>query len=342
MSNNSRRYRQNPDIMPEQDAILEQLAETDEPLPVGTWHTPPKAETDAPPIVTSARQAYEERRRALQREATAERKYAKKIAARRVIFTLGALALCLALTLGIRAYMQFSGKKLPVAQVAQSVSEAAEAKSEVLEQAMPQGLTLDPLPVVKKKRNSAWNLILPDAKNPLPADYVPRIAQVVRIDDTSEAQFDSRAVGALRQMLSDCAKAGLKPMIISAYRSHERQVFLFESMQQDYMAGGKTEKEAYDMTRTIRQIPGTSEHESGLATDITCSYQPELESTFEETPEFKWYRAHCAEYGFILRYPKDKQDITGIIYEPWHYRYVGVEDAKKIMEQGVCLEEYLD
>ncbi|MEG1069587.1 MAG: M15 family metallopeptidase [Ruthenibacterium sp.] len=339
--------------MSEQDAIQEQLAaqDTSETLPVGTWHTPPAKkqtqQTTSRPMahdhlqkatqIAPAKLSYEERQQFLRQMAADEKKDAFKATIRRVLFTLGTLAACLALTLGVRALAAKTGKDLPFADFAKHTA----AKSEVLEQTMPQGLTLDPLVLAKKERNSAWNLMLPNAEHPLPADYVPRLAQVVDIDATSGYQFDSRAVDALRQMLADCTKAGLRPMIISAYRSHERQTMLFESMQKDYMSQGKTEKEAYDITKSIRQIPGTSEHESGLATDITCVYQPDLEPTFENTPEFKWYYEHCADYGFILRYPKDKQDITGIMYEPWHYRYVGVEDAKKIMEQGVCLEEYL-
>mgnify|MGYP003434187684 FL=1 len=366
MSKNSRKYRHKPDAMPPKKAIDEQLEAEDAalPLPVGIWHTAPAAENNAtkapitekrtvakvattlpkasvkapePSHIAPAKLSYNERQLFLQREAAAEKKDTQKAMLRRILCTIGTLAACLALTLCVRAYMTRTGKPLPLA----GFGEHPAVESQILEQSMPQGLTLDPVVLAKKERNSAWNLMLPNEEHPLAADYVPRLAQVTDIDTTSGYQFDTRAVGALRQMLADCAKAGLQPMIVSAYRSHERQMYLFESMQQDYMAQGKTEKEAYDITRSIRQIPGTSEHESGLATDITCTYAPELESTFENTAEFKWYYAHCAEYGFVLRYPKDKQDITGIIYEPWHYRYVGVEDAKKIMEQGICLEEYL-
>lgn len=84
-------------------------------------------------------------------------------------------------------------------------------------------------------------------------------------------------------------------------------------------------------------VPGTSEHCLGYAADL-CS----LEENFENSDQFAWLQKHCAEYGFILRYPKDKVDITKISYEPWHYRYVGSNHAQIIMSQGLCLEEYLE
>ena len=103
-----------------------------------------------------------------------------------------------------------------------------------------------------------------------------------------------------------------------------------------------TYEQAADKAKTINAYPGTSEHELGLAADIvTPSYQM-LNSDFDKTATFKWLKTHCAEYGFILRYPKEKQDITRIIYEPWHYRYVGKEAASEIYSQGICLEEYIE
>ena len=88
-------------------------------------------------------------------------------------------------------------------------------------------------------------------------------------------------------------------------------------------------------------VPGTSEHQLGLAVDLVSSEYTGLDERQEETGSYQWLVKHCAEYGFILRYPNDKTEITGIIYEPWHFRYVGVEAAREIMDQGICLEEYL-
>ena len=116
---------------------------------------------------------------------------------------------------------------------------------------------------------------------------------------------------------------------------------MFNRKINQYKAKGYDDNEAYNIAKTIVAIPGTSEHNLGLAADIvTPSYQT-LDEGFAQTEAFRWLSENAADYGFILRYPKGKGDITGIIYEPWHYRYVGQAAAKVITEQGICLEEYL-
>ena len=112
-------------------------------------------------------------------------------------------------------------------------------------------------------------------------------------------------------------------------------------MIRDYLAMGYSNAEAYAATKRLRNVPGTSEHQTGLTVDIISQSYWQLDEGYAETYEAKWLKEHAAEYGFILRYPKDKTAITGTSFEPWHYRYVGVEDAQKIMAQGLCLEEYL-
>ena len=104
---------------------------------------------------------------------------------------------------------------------------------------------------------------------------------------------------------------------------------------------GCSREEAEEQAATMVALPGTSEHQLGLAVDIVDSEYQILESSQENTPVQRWLMEHCWEYGFILRYPKEKTQLTGIIYEPWHYRYVGKEAAKEIMNAGICLEEYL-
>ena len=105
---------------------------------------------------------------------------------------------------------------------------------------------------------------------------------------------------------------------------------------------GKTPLDAYDETKQSVAVPGTSEHATGLAMDITSSTYQELDDEQENTDEAKWLKANCANYGYILRYPTNKSDVTGIVYEPWHFRYVGKTAAKEIMKQGITLEEYLE
>ena len=128
-------------------------------------------------------------------------------------------------------------------------------------------------------------------------------------------------------MLADCRAAGYRPAICSAYRTQEKQAALYDTLVRKRMAQGLSQTEAQKQAATEVAVPGTSEHQLGLAVDLVdASYQ---------------VLAHCWEYGFILRYPAEKQDITGIIYEPWHYRYVGRDHAQAIRQSGQCLEEFL-
>ena len=129
-------------------------------------------------------------------------------------------------------------------------------------------------------------------------------------------------------------------MLCSAYRSVEKQQQLFDRSQQAYMAQGMSEEEAYAKTATETAIPGTSEHQTGLAADIVTPTYQMLDAGFADTPAGQWLSEHAAEYGFVLRYPQDKQEVTGTIYESWHYRFVGKTHAKLMKESGLCLEEY--
>lgn len=117
---------------------------------------------------------------------------------------------------------------------------------------------------------------------------------------------------------------------------------MFENKIKDFIGQGYTRKEAKKKAGTVVALPGTSEHEIGLAVDIVDVKYQLLEENQEKTETQKWLMKNCWKYGFILRYPKDKQKITGVIYEPWHYRFVGKENAKMIMKNNLCLEEYLE
>ena len=183
-----------------------------------------------------------------------------------------------------------------------------------------------------------WSLLLANTQNPLPDGYEP--PQLATIDAAGR-QVDSRIAQPLQQMIAAAEKDGAHLVVTSAYRSYERQEELFVSMIRDYLAMGYSNAEAYAATKRLRNVPGTSEHQTGLTVDIISQSYWQLDEGYAETYEAKWLKEHAAEYGFILRYPKDKTAITGTSFEPWHYRYVGVEDAQKIMAQGLCLEEYL-
>ena len=158
-----------------------------------------------------------------------------------------------------------------------------------------------------------------------------------------EQFMDARVKEPLEQMFAAAKADGIELVARSAYRSTQEQTTLFNSMKQDYINQGMSEEEAFAATKQWRNEPGTSEHETGLAVDIVgaADINAALVESLEERDWAVWLREHATEYGFILRYMKDKTDITGTSFEPWHYRYVGVEDAQKITAQGVCLEEYL-
>ena len=147
--------------------------------------------------------------------------------------------------------------------------------------------------------------------------------------------FDARAVDALKEFIAAARAEGLSVCLSSAYRSYNEQTYLFN--RKVSQCGGDEAAAARIVNR-----PGTSEHQLGLCADITDKFYEVKTQDLEKTALYQWMYAHCQDYGFILRYPADKQDITGVMYEPWHFRYVGKEAAAYIMENGLCLEEFLD
>ena len=170
----------------------------------------------------------------------------------------------------------------------------------------------------------------------IPADYT---SDIVNAEDGY--MIDSSCKDDLLQMLADCRKAGFDARITSAYRRPQTQINLYNNKVWYFLDLGYDEVTARKEAAKIIAVPGTSEHELGLAVDLVDSSYWVLDEAQEDTPAQKWLMAHCWEYGFILRYPNEKSDSTGIIYEPWHYRYVGKELALELKDTGLCLEEYL-
>lgn len=187
-----------------------------------------------------------------------------------------------------------------------------------------------------KQRSGDWKLTLVSASHPLEQGYEPELAEI-----ENNYYFDARAVKYLQQMLGDGRKEGLDFWVCSAYRTIEKQTELYENKVSRLEAEGMSHREALREAGTVVAYPGTSEHNLGLAVDIVARDYQILDEKQEQTEEQQWLMKNCWKYGFILRYPTDKTEETGIIYEPWHYRYVGMEAAREIMEQGICLEEYL-
>lgn len=187
-----------------------------------------------------------------------------------------------------------------------------------------------------KEEYKSRELLLINPWHLLPEDYEANLEDV-----EYGHKMDACAAEHLRDMLSDCRDAGFSPLICSSYRDRSKQEILFENDVRKFMYRGYSEEEAFEETAKSVAIPGSSEHEAGLAVDIVYLRYQVLDESQEQNDTQQWLMEHCMEYGFILRYPRDKQDITGITYEPWHYRYVGEKAAGEIMSRGICLEEYL-
>lgn len=181
-----------------------------------------------------------------------------------------------------------------------------------------------------------WSLVLINEVHPLDTEYRPELAEIV------EGKFvDTRILKELTAMLEDAVNEGMNMYICSAYRDYEEQRQVFNTTMVDWINQGKSPLEAYEETKISVAVPGTSEHASGLALDIVSTQYGELDEKQAETAEAKWLAENCWKYGFILRYPPEKSAVTGIIFEPWHYRYVGKDAAKEIKEKDITLEEYL-
>lgn len=185
-------------------------------------------------------------------------------------------------------------------------------------------------------------LILVNPWNKLPEDYLPELEEIPQADTEDPLYVDVRCAEALRQMIADCKDAGNYPYICSAYRSLEKQQFLYNNKIRRLVLEGTDPESAPDIAAMSVAKPNTSEHQLGLAVDIIDFFYTNLDKGQEETSTQQWLMENCWQYGFILRYPNGSSDITGIIYEPWHYRYVGEEAAQEIHELGLTLEEYLE
>ena len=179
----------------------------------------------------------------------------------------------------------------------------------------------------------SWEYILANGDNSID-EYVPPELVVV---GTNSQTFDSRIVDSLRAMIEDTQAQGLSVFVSSGYRSYSDQAANFIRVcNNNGVTDGKNSSGFY-----ITMPAGCSEHQTGLAADITDIYYPLKTSEIENTATFQYMSQHCQEFGFIVRFPKDKEEVTGVMYEPFHFRYVGVEAAEYITENGLCLEEFV-
>lgn len=176
-----------------------------------------------------------------------------------------------------------------------------------------------------------WNLILVNEDHPLPESFSVDCSQV------SGGTVDTRIAGALQNMIAAGEQDGVSIYVSSGYRSVERQRALFDRAVQQNLAKGMDWELADATAAKSIARPGRSEHNTGLAVDLNG-----VAEDFDTTAEYRWLQENAEDFGFILRFPADKESVTGIRFEPWHYCYVGVEHAKEMNRLGMCLEEYID
>ena len=181
-----------------------------------------------------------------------------------------------------------------------------------------------------------WCLILTNAEYPVPEDYEVELEAI----PGTEQSVDKRIYEPLMTMIGDMKDQGLSPIVCSGYRTLDKQEKLFNRKVLSFVKAGHTKEESYNLARQTISIPGSGEHCLGLAVDFYTRRYHKLERAFEDTPESKWLVEHAQDYGFVMRYGENKTDITGIQYEPWHYRYVGVEAANYMKDNELSLEEF--
>ncbi len=174
-----------------------------------------------------------------------------------------------------------------------------------------------------------WALILVNKQHAIPSDYTISLKKL-----KNGQSVDERIYPDLQQMMDDCKAAGLSPTIVSSYRTTAQQASMLNEKVEDLVSEGHSKANALELAQTWVALPGTSEHQLGIAVDINSKND-------SSNAVYKWLNENSWKYGFIMRYPANKKEITGVNYEPWHYRYVGKAPAKEIFEKNICLEEYL-
>lgn len=191
--------------------------------------------------------------------------------------------------------------------------------------------------------NSKYSILI-NKQHKVGSDYEP---ENLVIPSGCDYQMEQTAANALSDMLSAARADGYSDLILySGYRTYSSQKNKFETRTQRYLNEGYSLAQAEEKAGEYIAPPGSSEHHTGLAADVCSSKIVSkfgyLDDSFDSTDEYKWLKEHCAEYGFIMRYRKDAEDITGFLYEPWHYRYIGVEHAKACTELSITYEEYYE
>lgn len=252
----------------------------------------------------------------MERRQRYQRRHRRNTIATWVVGTICTVMLIFLTVLGCMEYLN----KLPPESANQSGLMLTEVKQDLPTQSVAETVYED---------GTAWNLRLVNRWNSIPEGYKVNLKELPGGEQVDERIYDS-----LMEMF-EAAKAGNwdeMPRVISGYRTQEVQQKLYDNEVEKYKSQGYTEEEAKAEAGKWVAVPGTSEHQLGLAIDIEGA-------TYDV---FLWLQENSYKYGFIFRYPGSKTDITGTVEEVWHYRYVGVEAATEMHEQGLCLEEYVE
>lgn len=266
----------------------------------------------------------------------------KAIVKRRIFI---AVCLCVLLALAVLiAFVvksAFGGKKGGSSGASQGSSTVNESVSDVQSE--------DPTPSYPATGPNGLDanyeqLLLVNAQNPLPEnyDYEGNLTEIpTKYINGMLKQIDKNVWPYMQAMIDAQRAAETNPKnwlyVRSPYRSYATQKMLFTQETNKWLKTGLSSEEAEAKAATVVTRPGTSEHNTGFSADFNIA-----EDSFESTPMFTWMQEHAADYGFVLRFPKDKQEITGITYESWHYRFVGINNAKEMNRLNMCLEEYVE
>ncbi len=225
-------------------------------------------------------------------------------------------------------------EKNPGNETTPLVTESASPVSSPSAESGAPGETVPPSETANTNSSSVgedWQMLLVNRWNAIPEGY-----EVSTVTLSNGYEVDERIYPDLQEMFDDMRAQGIYPVVASGYRTAERQIELMNERIEGYIAQGYSTEDATAEALLWVAVPGTSEHQTGLAVDINADG---IHSAGYEV--YEWLAENAWQYGFILRYPEGKEDLTATDYEPWHYRYVGRENAKLIYESGLCLEEYL-
>lgn len=261
---------------------------------------------------------------AARRAAIARRK--KRIRRNRILFALILLAFVAAVVLGVRALFALAGGGADSGSSAGSGSSESAAEPTPAPQAGSVSVDF-----------SDGRMILVNNNLALPEGYT---LETQTADAATGKELQSEAAQAFAAMQAAAKLDGVSLILQSGYRSVEYQQGLFDQQVEKMIKTGLSQEQAEEQAKTVVAVPGYSEHNTGYAADILTESYRIMDSGFADTDAYAWLVEHAAEHGFIERYPKDKSAITGIIFEPWHWRYVGPENAAAIQASGLCLEEF--